>query len=165
MASTDCTDPVSVLRRANTLTRTHLRALATAAVEAGNGPSDAGQRAAIAWLDGPAQTQRRILETQVFPALIESMAGSDAVCLRDLTTSLARERGELDRCWRATIRPRFTAEGSPDADLPAWAEAFDAYLRRIDDELLPMVPRLFDDEALDALARDTALRAMSTLLP
>ena len=37
----------------------------------------------------------------LFPALLESMAGSDPVCLRELTVSLSAEHRELEGRWRA----------------------------------------------------------------
>ena len=45
-------------------------------------------------------------EEDLFPALMESMAGSDAVCLRELTQGLAAEHRELETRWqhlRATL--------------------------------------------------------------
>ena len=39
-------------------------------------------------------------EEDLFPALIESMAGSDPVCLRELTAGLAAEHRELEARWR-----------------------------------------------------------------
>ena len=38
-------------------------------------------------------------EEDLFPALIESMAGSDAVCIRDLTQGLAADHRELEARW------------------------------------------------------------------
>jgi hypothetical protein len=43
-------------------------------------------------------------EVDLFPALIEAMAGSDAVCLRELTASLTGEHRELEQRWRALRR-------------------------------------------------------------
>ena len=39
-------------------------------------------------------------EVDLFPALIDSMAGSDAVCLHDITQGLANEHRELETRWR-----------------------------------------------------------------
>ncbi|CAM5202434.1 Hemerythrin domain-containing protein OS=Castellaniella defragrans OX=75697 GN=HNR28_000288 PE=4 SV=1 [Castellaniella defragrans] len=168
----DFTDPVFVLLGLDALARTHLRVLGAGAADPARGvavpgrgpegPTHSALQAAAAWLEGPGQTQRRLLEEQVFPALVESMAGSDAVCLRDLAESLTRERNELDRRWRATIHPQLVLGISSGTDTQAWVVAFEAYLRRVDEELLPMVPRLFDDEALDALAQACAHALQAT---
>src|SRR3546814_6158043 len=39
-------------------------------------------------------------EVDLFPMLIESMAGSDAVCIRNMTQGLADEHRELEAMWR-----------------------------------------------------------------
>lgn len=152
MAHVDATDPISALLQTDAATLAHLRAL-TSGVGAPALLAAPVLHAAIAWLEGPAQAQRHILEDQVFPALVESMAGSDAICLRDLTTGLARERDQLDSRWRAMIRPLLNAGAFATPELSAWAAAFERHLQRTDNELLPMVPRLFDDDALDSLSR------------
>jgi hypothetical protein len=152
MAHVDATDPISTLLQTDAATLGHLKAL-TSSADAPAHLAAPVLDAAIAWLEGPAQAQRHILEDQVFPALVESMAGSDAICLRDLTTGLAHERSQLDSRWRATIRPLLNTGALASPELSAWAAAFERHLRRTDNELLPMVPRLFDDDALDSLSR------------
>jgi len=39
-------------------------------------------------------------EDDLFPALIESMAGSDAICLRDMIDGLTADHRALAACWR-----------------------------------------------------------------
>jgi len=153
MVPLDVTDPVSLLLHADATTRIHLHALRAGAGRAADRSGRLAMQAAIDWLEGPAQAQRRLVEDQVLPALVEAMAGSDAVCLRDLAERLAKERGRLDRCWRATICPQLASGASDGVELKGWITAFEAHLQRTDDELLPMIPRLLDDEALDALGR------------
>lgn len=153
MVLPDVTDPVSILLHADATTRNHLSRLRAATGRATDRSARLAMQAAIEWLEGPAQAQRCLVEDRVLPALVEAMAGSDAVCLRDLAETLANERGRLDRCWRAKMRPQLATGASGGAELPAWIAAFEGYLQRIDDELLPMIPRLLDDEALDALSR------------
>lgn len=152
MVHVDATDPISMLLQADETTLAHLRALISGASASAH-PDAPTLQAAVGWLEGPARMQRRILDDHVFPALVESMAGSDAVCLRNLTTGLTHERDQLDNRWRTTIRPQLVAGAPASSELSAWVAAFESHLRRIDSELLPMVPRLFDDEALDALGR------------
>ena len=153
MTPANLTDPVSVLLRFNDLTRARLQGLRSGQADMAHQPVSATHQAAIDWLEGPAQTQRLVLEDLVYPALVESMAGSDAVCLRNLTGNLTRERDELDRLWRAAILPGLLAKAPDDTGVRVWITDFESHLRQVDEELLPMVPRLFDDEALDALAQ------------
>jgi hypothetical protein len=153
MVPPDVTDPASILLDADATTRNRLRGLRAGAGRAADRSGRLAMQAAIDWLEGPAQAQRCLLEDRVLPALVEAMAGSDAVCLRDLAERLANERSQLDRCWRAKMRPQLATGASGAAELQAWISAFEGHLRRIDDELLPMIPRLLDDEALDALGR------------
>lgn len=152
MAHMDAADPVAVLLQTDATTLAHLRTLLVSSAGASDRPADPALQAAMGWLEGPAQVQRHILEDQVFPALVESMAGSDAVCLRNLTTGLSHERDRLDSRWRTMIRPQLAAGAPVCRDLSAWVAAFESHLQRTDNELLPMVPRLLDDEALTALS-------------
>jgi len=47
-------------------------------------------------------------EQNLFPALLESMAGSDPVCLKGMTQGLSDEHRELETAW-ARLRPRLQA--------------------------------------------------------
>jgi hemerythrin-like domain-containing protein len=97
-------------------------------------------------------------EIDLFPALIESMAGSDAVCLRDLTEALMRDHRELDRRWRA-LRAVLeqVAAGAPvqlDAtEVDAFVDRYAAHIAREEAELLPMAERLLGDDALEHIGR------------
>ncbi|MDY0308590.1 MAG: hypothetical protein RBR29_02185 [Castellaniella sp.] len=139
-------DPVARLLAVHTETRRQLQAAAACGI--------AAPATFTAWIDGAARTAHDILEQQLFPALIESMAGSDAVCLKGMTCGLARDRADLDRRWRQTIRPALVGPMTlTDRDaLAAWAKDSLDWLARADEELLPMAARLLDDAALDALA-------------
>ncbi|WP_269494067.1 hemerythrin domain-containing protein [Castellaniella sp. S9] len=111
----------------------------------------------LAYFDGAAQRAREAQEHGVFPALIESMAGSDAVCLRGMTDGLRDERRRLDGIWRARLRPALAqlAAHAPatidEAAARAWVADFQRYLQAADEELLPMAARLLTDEALAEL--------------
>ncbi|GAA0782809.1 hemerythrin domain-containing protein [Castellaniella ginsengisoli] len=139
--------PIARLLAAHAETRRHLDALADAGADAWPG--------AAAWFEGPARTAYEILETRLFPALIESMAGSDAVCLKGLTGGLARDRADLERRWRQAVRSAAADPAAREA-LAAWIEDYRGWLACADEELLPMAARLLDDAALDALAPDCA---------
>ncbi len=147
MSTPPSPDPIARLLAVHAETRRRLQA-------AGGHASEPA--ALAAWIDGPARVAHDILEQRLFPALIESMAGSDAVCLKGMTGGLARDRADLDRRWRQAIRPALDGAADP-ADgnaLAAWTGDYLAWLARADGELLPMAARLLDDAALDELAAD-----------
>ena len=89
----------------------------------------------------------------LFPALIESMAGSDAVCLHEITGALAQEHRELDRLW-LRLRPALEdvatrRSGSlPVHDVESFVERCQACVAREVGELLPMAARLLADAQL-----------------
>ncbi|MFT0532532.1 hypothetical protein ACMHYJ_06805 [Castellaniella hirudinis] len=147
MARTPDPDPIASLLDRHGDTRQYLQHLLDGAW------TEAGLRAALAWFDGPAPAQHRLLRTVLCPLLIESMAGSDAVCIQGMAQGLGLQGAELDRQWRREIAPGLRARPPECTALPAWVRQYQAYLQRADDELLPMAGRLLDDQALDALAR------------
>ena len=90
------------------------------------------------------------LERLLFPELIESMAGSDAVCLREMTDGLAQQHRELSRLW-LRLRPSFdqlasgAATALPVHEIEGFIAHCQAVADREDGELLPMAARLLSD--------------------
>lgn len=89
-------------------------------------------------------------ETTVFPALLETMAGSDPVCLRELTELLRAEHRALERSWEAVRRVLEQVEaGQPGPiDIECFRTFIDGYLAHIEreeQELFPMAARLLTD--------------------
>ena len=146
MSQPSPSDPIDRLLSIHATTRQHLEALTTS--------SPPPAQALIGWIEGSARVAHDILEQSLFPALIESMAGSDAVCLKGMTGGLARDRAALDRQWRQTVRPALTDSATADgpAACTAWVHDYLDWLSRADEELLPMAARLLDDTAFDELA-------------
>jgi hemerythrin-like domain-containing protein len=97
-------------------------------------------------------------EVDLFPALIDSMAGSDAVCLHNITAGLADEHRELETMWRG-LRAQLEKVAAGDAtaleadDVARFADKYDAHIKREDDELLPMASRLLTDCELNGVGR------------
>jgi len=92
-------------------------------------------------------------EVDLFPALLDSMAGSDAVCLRDIISALQAEHLTFDGRWqrlRATLTQ--VAAGRPalldGAAVEDFAAGYAAHIAREEGELLPMAGRLLDDDTL-----------------
>lgn len=100
--------------------------------------------------------QHADLEQDLFPQLIESMAGSDAVCLREITEGLAGQHRALWRLW-LRLRPALLdlASGRTGALPVQEIESFIGHckdvVRREDGELLPMAARLLSDAQLERI--------------
>jgi hemerythrin-like domain-containing protein len=128
---------------------------------AANGADADAQAAAgavIRYFDTAAVQHHADEEEDLFPALLESMAGSDPVCLRELTELLYREHRELESRWRR-LRTRLAdvAEGRPtgleSGEVDAFAELYLRHIEREERELLPMAARLLGDVELDRVGR------------
>jgi len=97
-------------------------------------------------------------EKDLFPALLESMAGSDPVCLREMTAMFTAEHRELEARWRSirTVLERVTAGEdavlNPQA-VEDFAGLYERHIEREEGELLPMASRLLTDEELDRVGR------------
>jgi hemerythrin-like domain-containing protein len=102
-------------------------------------------------------------EQALFPALLESMAGSDAVCIRQMCDSRAAEHRELEMRWLAlgqwlqAIENGQTARPGPGA-VDAFVSLCRRHLEQEDGELLPMAERLLSDDALSEIADDMRRR-------
>jgi hemerythrin-like domain-containing protein len=132
---------------------------------AGEGADRQAQEAAAAvtrYFDPAAVHHHADEEVDLFPALIESMAGSDAVCLRELTASLSAEHRELEQRWRA-LRRRLQqlalghASTLTDEDVHDFIGLYQRDIAREEAELLPMAARLLSDAELDRIG--LAMRA------
>lgn len=122
--------------------------------------ADADARSAalgvMRYFDTAARDHHADEEVDLFPALLESMAGSDAVCLREMTAGLTAEHRELEDRWRVLRRAlEQVAAGMPTLLAPQEVQAFvglyEQHIAREDDELLPMAQRLLSDAELDRI--------------
>ena len=113
-------------------------------------------RAVLAWFERTVAVHHRDEEDDLFPELIESMAGSDPVCLRELAAAATAGHRVVESLWRR-LRPACVAlsRGSAatlDADaVTALVDGCRDNFLRADRELLPMAERLLDDAALERL--------------
>ncbi len=97
-------------------------------------------------------------EENLFPALLESMAGSDPVCLRQMTEGLIADHRQLERLW-GRLRPVLAqvvagkAVLLPPADVEAFTGLYERHTRFEEDELFPMATRLLSDAELDRIGQ------------
>jgi hemerythrin-like domain-containing protein len=120
------------------------------------------------YFDLSAKQHHRDEEQDLFPALVESMAGSDPVCVRELTAGLAAEHRELEVRWRRlrAVLER-VVEGErvslPVEEVEAFAGLYARHIQREEQELLPMAARLLGDEDLERIGR--AMRERRGIAP
>jgi len=124
--------------------------------------SDAEARVAAAavlrYFDTSAVHHHADEETDLFPALIEAMAGSDAVCIQVLIESLKRDHRTLESHWQS-LRPALLkiAAGEPQplltGDVMPLVTLYAQHMAREEAELLPMAARVLCDSALDTVGR------------
>lgn len=124
---------------------------------AAHGPDRPAQEAASAvmrYFDTAARHHHDDEELDLFPALLESMAGSDAMCLRELTQSLCADHRALEARWRGLRAVLQRVAQGADAVLErepvdGFVALYDAHIAREETELLPMAGRLLSAEVLD----------------
>lgn len=97
-------------------------------------------------------------EEDLFPTLIESMAGSDPVCLRELTERLKAEHRALDMAWqsvRNVLEKVVQGESVPLAsdDVEVLVDQYERHIEREETELLPTAARLLSADDLDRIGR------------
>jgi len=132
---------------------------------AAQGADRQAREAAVAvmrYFDTAAPHHHEDEELDLFPALLESMACSDAVCLRELTAALANDHRALEDGWRRLRHVleqvvAGTAATLVTDDVQAFVGLYERHIAREEAELLPMAARLLDDAALDRIG--LAMRA------
>jgi hemerythrin-like domain-containing protein len=129
--------------------------------------ADAQARSAAAavmrYFDTSAVHHHEDEEVDLFPALLESVAGSDAVCIRELTDGLVREHRALDLAWqrvRAALERIAAGENAQLAgdDVEALATLYERHIDVEERELLPMAARLLGEDDLARIGRAMRLR-------
>lgn len=112
--------------------------------------------AVLRYFDLAAPNHHADEEKDLFPALLEAMAGSDAVSIRGIIEDLLADHEELDRQWQSLRSVLLQVAAGHGATLdPAAVDAFEsAYARHIareEGEVLPMAERLLSDASLESL--------------
>lgn len=136
-----------------------LRRLAEHVQEHGSNPEASVAAASIIrYFDTSAMQHHADEETDLFPAMIESMAGSDAVCIRKLTEGLAAEHLRLEAMWRSLKQTLNSVAAGRPALLPidlvdSFVSLYERHIRVEEDELLPMAARLLSDSDIARIGR------------
>ena len=120
-------------------------------------------QAVLRYFDTAARDHHADEEQDLFPALLEAVAGSDAVCLRDLIQTLLAEHQDIERRWqslRQTLSAIAQGQASTlqDEAVTTFVSAYSAHIEREETELLPLAARLLDDAALGRIGRAMRLR-------
>lgn len=116
----------------------------------------------VRYFDTAARHHHADEEEDLFPMLIESMAGSDAVCIRELTEGLKADHVALEAAWRK-LRAGLERVAAGEkvlldaGDVDALCVLYASHIAREEAELLPMAARLLSDEELATVGR--AMRA------
>ena len=119
-------------------------------------PAREAATAVMRYFDTSARHHHDDEERDLFPALMASMAGSDAVCLRELTAALTAEHRELETLWqalRAVLAPVAAGQTALLAqdDVSRFAQLYQRHTAREESQLLPMAERLLSDAELDRI--------------
>ncbi len=126
-----------------------------------HGADDQARAAAanvMRYFDTAAKHHHEDEEVDLFPALLESMAGSDAVCIRELTDALKAEHRVLEGLWHAirVVLVGVVAREPVMLDaqqVEALSNAYARHIEREESELLPMAGRLLGDAELEKVGR------------
>ena len=110
------------------------------------------------YFDTSAKQHHADEEEDLFPALIESMAGSDAVCLRELTERLKADHRVLEIAWQRVrgVLERVARGESvrlESDDVEALVGQYERHIEREERELLPMAARLLSEDDLARIGR------------
>ena len=102
-------------------------------------------------------------EEDLFPALLESMAGSDAVCLREITSAMAQQHRTLEMMWQRLRKPLAAVAGGKDAapdngSVDVFVALYRSHIEREQIELLPMAARLLTDDAMEQVGQSMRKR-------
>lgn len=125
-----------------------------------HGSDSAAHEAASAvmrYFDTAARHHHEDEECDLFPALIESMAGSDAICIRELTGALVAEHRMLEGRW-AALRLKLAAIAAGQAqalseqEVSEFVAGYRDHIRREDTQLLPMARRLLGEADLQQIS-------------
>lgn len=134
------------------------RLVAHLAVHGSDAQARVAATAVLRYFDNSAVDHHADEEVDLFPALIDSTAGSDATGVRALIESLKRDHRTLESQWQR-LRPLLlkVAAGEPQVLLSGsvmpMIALYERHMQREEAQLLPMAARLLSDTELDRVGR------------
>jgi hemerythrin-like domain-containing protein len=142
---------------------TLLRLVPHIATQGSDRPAQEAATAVMRYFDTSARHHHDDEERDLFPALLESMAGSDAVCLREMTAALTAEHRALEARWtalRAVLAQVAAGQATqlPQEDVDSFTRTYERHIEREESELLPMAQRLLSAAELDRIGLAMRLR-------
>jgi len=149
--------------RIRTQCSTLLRLRAHVATHGTDAAARDAARGVIRYFDKASHDHHEDEEQDLFPALLEPMADSHPVGIRELIASLTNEHRELARLWDA-VRAWLVAIEAGDITPPAPGEIdslvglYERHTTREEQELLPMAARLLGTRELDRIGQAMRLR-------
>lgn len=140
---------------------------------AAHGSDRAAREAATAvmrYFDTSARHHHEDEERDLFPALLACVAGSEAVCLRDMTAALTAEHRELEARWKALRAVLAQVAAGQAAQLAqdvvgGFTRMYERHIAREETELLPMAQRLLSETELDRIGLAMRMRRAPASAP
>ena len=120
-------------------------------------------RSVIRYFDSSARHHHDDEEQDLFPALLESMPGSDPVCIRELTSTLVEDHRRLQALWGPIRHWLVAVQGgkapaADDAAIESFVHLYEQHAVREEQELFPMAERLLGPDELDRIGQAMRLR-------
>jgi hemerythrin-like domain-containing protein len=131
-----------------------------------SGPDRAAREAAqnvMRYFDTSAPHHHADEEEDLFPALLQTLSGTELARLRELIAALQAQHRELERAW-AELRRKLEGicHGTMrelDADeVGRLVDLYRSHIEREENELLPLAARTLDTARLDIVGRAMRLR-------
>ena len=102
-------------------------------------------------------------EKNLFPMLLDSMAGSDAVCITGIINTLKDEHLLLEKIWRKLNAPlKLISSGIhaqiDESQIKLLTEIYKKHINLEENELFPMAKRLLNEEQLKHMSDDMTQR-------
>lgn len=161
MSELNTTDPLKVILELNKTTATKLEQIDNIYINQENNDNATNDNQDLLiskiknWFTNKSPTINKFLSNNFFPILIESMAGSDAICIKGMTSNYAENSLQLDHQWQYSILPILNQLDITRADktkLQNWKNNYQTIISLCNDELIPMADRLLDNDAITEIS-------------
>lgn len=132
----------------------------------GHGSDEQARQAAtniMRYFDTAAVDHHADEEDDLFPALLESVAGSDPVCIKALIDRLCHEHRQLEAAWRRLRKTLVQIAAGENAMLSGqevddFVNLYTGHIRCEEDELLPMAQRLLGQHHIEQIGQAMRIR-------